>query len=263
MVVKEQRPSPLRLEEIDSPRASEERAAWGRERERLLELLAQQQRIAQAGLVTAALAHDTNNELQVMSGTAALALSADDPDEREAALRLIMDRSMVLADTMRAFLAFVKRRDMEEGGDFLLSDVVGQTSGLAHPLAKTHGVSVTWDVVEDARILGELRVANQAVLNLVSNAIRACSENGGRVVVTVSRPSPGLARIVVTDDGPGIVDEVRRSLFRPFATGNEKTGGTGLGLFIVRLAVRRMNGTIRLLTSTKGSTFRIDLPAVE
>jgi signal transduction histidine kinase len=262
MIVRIEHPARARPAAPAPAVTSSERATWARERERLLELLAQQQRIAQAGLVTAALAHDVNNQLTVMSITTAMSLRQDEQDEHVAALSLVQERCRVLSDTMRTFLSFVRRRDVAEGGTFTLTDMAAQTNTLAEPLAKSNGVTVKFEIVEDAEIQGELRVANQAILNLIANAVRACKDSRGNVVVTASCPSPGQARITVTDDGPGIADEVRRNLFRPFATANEESGGTGLGLFIVRLAIRRMNGTIRLLTSPQGSTFRIDLPTV-
>jgi len=235
-------------------------AAWQQERAKLLELLAQQQRIAQAGLLTAAIAHDVNNELQILSGIAWLAQDSGDPCEQHQALGQVRDRCVALSETMSSFLAFVRRRDDAALAKFRLSDVLSHTRNLAQPLARRHKVNVTYHVEEDSELHGELRVANQSVLNLVSNAIQACAEGGGEITVTASRPLPGTARLEVSDTGPGVPDSVRKLLFRPFATGRAGSGGTGLGLFIVRLAVRKMNGTIRMFTSARGTTFRIDIP---
>jgi len=223
-------------------------------------MLAQQQRVAQAGLLTSALVHDVNNELQILSGTAYLAHRSGDTSEHLSALEMVKDRCLALSETMHAFLAFVKRSDGAEHGEFRLSDVLRHTQNLALPLLRKNGVNVTYEVHDDAEIRGELRVANQVLLNLVSNAIHACAEGGGEIRVTASRPIPDMARLEVSDTGPGVPDKVRSNLFRPFATGHESTGGNGLGLFIVRLAVRKMNGTIRLFTSPDGTRFRIDLP---
>nr|MDJ0974683.1 ATP-binding protein [Planctomycetota bacterium] len=69
-------------------------------------------------------------------------------------------------------------------------------------------------------------------------------------------------RIEVEDNGPGIPGHLRRRIFRPFVTGDAKDGGRGVGLFIVRQAVRRLGGSIRVESGPKGTRFGIDLPAL-
>jgi signal transduction histidine kinase len=67
----------------------------------------------------------------------------------------------------------------------------------------------------------------------------------------------------VIDDGPGIPDDMRGRLFRPFATGHRDTGGRGLGLFVVRQAIRKLGGSIRVETSSSGTTFRLEFPSAK
>jgi signal transduction histidine kinase len=63
----------------------------------------------------------------------------------------------------------------------------------------------------------------------------------------------------VSDDGPGIPEELRSRLFVPFATGG-KPGGTGLGLPIVKQFVTAHDGTINVDSSESGTRFVIRLP---
>ena len=106
-----------------------------------------------------------------------------------------------------------------------------------------------------------MSMPRQAVVNLVSNAIRVC-QNGGHVWLTASRPRPGTCRIEVRDDGPGVSEEVRGRLFRPFVGTEESSGGSGLGLFITRQSIRELGGAILMRTSPEGTVFRVDLPAI-
>jgi signal transduction histidine kinase len=70
------------------------------------------------------------------------------------------------------------------------------------------------------------------LLNLLLNAIAAIEE-GGRITLRSESSSTGTGlRIVVQDDGCGVPDSLRDSLFEPYVTGRE--GGTGLGLAICR-----------------------------
>jgi signal transduction histidine kinase len=239
---------------------SDAAARWAAERERLLELLAQQQRVAQTGLVTAGLIHDANNHLATMSGAAYLALGSTNPEDWRSALEGVQEQCSVLSETMRSFLAFVRRRDEDEIRSFRLSDAIEQATRLVGPLAHEHRVTVRADVVDDGEAAGHLRLAVQALVNLASNAIRACRANGGEVVLVASRPIDTTCRLEVRDTGPGIPEDIRRRIFRPFATQGDQ-GGHGLGLFVVRQTVRQMGGHIRVRTSPRGTTFTIDAPS--
>ena len=115
----------------------------------------------------------------------------------------------------------------------------------------------------DGGVLGDSRLLVQALVNLASNAIRACAETKGRVRIEASSPTDGFCRFEVIDDGPGIPEAMRGRLFRPFSTGSAASGGNGLGLFIVRQSVRRLGGTIRVRTSPSGTTFVVDLPRAD
>ncbi len=228
----------------------------------LLEMLAHQQRVAQAGLITAGLAHDVSNHLQLISGGAYLAATCGRPSEMKAALEKIQSQCVELAETTRAFLDFVKRRDATQKQRFLISDVLSQADRLLTPLAKPARVSIETVQEGDARVAGEARLLIQALVNLGANAIRACPAGSGRVTLVASAPMPGWCMLEVKDDGAGIPEEMRQRLFRPFATGHAASGGNGLGLFIVRQAVRSLGGDIRVRTSPEGTSIKLSLPTV-
>lgn len=246
----------------DAPSASSESGphAWEKEREKLLEMLLQQQRAAQAGLVTSALSHDIVNHVTIISGLSSLALQTSDPEAWRTTLERVQTQCRSLTETLQAFLGFVKRRTSADDETFRLSAIVDQANRLAKPLAKQLGLTVTPRVEDDGEVRGEARLAIQAVVNLVSNALRACAETSAGVWVTASCPSRNCCRLEVRDTGPGIPEDMRKRIFRPFATDHGDSGGNGLGLFIVRQSVRRMNGTIKVMTSPAGTTFQIDLP---
>jgi len=170
--------------------------------EMLLDLLTQQQRVAQAGLVTAGLAHDVDNHVQVIIGSAYLACRRDDPEGWKAALNKIQEQCVALTETTRAFLGFVRRRDTLGNSEFDIAQVLDESRRLAQPLARRHGVEIAVDVAQAcAKLQGERRLATQAVVNLVSNAVRACSDrSGGCVAITASQPTPGTCRVTVRDN---------------------------------------------------------------
>jgi two-component system phosphate regulon sensor histidine kinase PhoR len=103
----------------------------------------------------------------------------------------------------------------------------------------------------------------QVVANLIDNAIKYSPE-GGRVTVSLS-PDNGAVRLAVSDSGIGIPPDERRRIFEKFyrldpeMTGG--IGGTGLGLYICRELVRRIDGRIWVEENgSRGSTFVVEIP---
>jgi signal transduction histidine kinase len=100
---------------------------------------------------------------------------------------------------------------------------------------------------------------NQVVLNLVANAIDACSA-GGKVTVSTKANGDGVA-IEIADTGSGIDPAVAAKIFDPFFTTKPQGKGTGLGLSISYGIVRAHGGTINFETQLgRGTRFHIDLP---
>jgi signal transduction histidine kinase len=93
------------------------------------------------------------------------------------------------------------------------------------------------------------------------NAGEAVAEVGsGRVKVYTRRgEQPGMAEVVVQDDGPGIVEELAVKIFDPFFS--TKEGGTGLGLALTHQIVVDHGGTIRVESRPgHGAAFIVALP---
>ena len=101
---------------------------------------------------------------------------------------------------------------------------------------------------------GRLR---QVFLNLVSNAARA----GAHRVRFQAAAEGARVRVEIADDGPGIPEAIRPRLFEPFATTRED--GNGLGLAVSRRIVERHGGSLALLATGPGATFRIELPRAQ
>ncbi len=114
-------------------------------------------------------------------------------------------------------------------------------------------------------VYGDVDRTTQVLFNLLGNAINY-TEQGG-ITVMIEKASP-LLRVVVTDTGKGISPGNQALLFRKFQQAGEKiltrdvTKGTGLGLYISKLMVEAMGGSIELVESVsgKGSTFAFSLP---
>jgi two-component system NtrC family sensor kinase len=96
---------------------------------------------------------------------------------------------------------------------------------------------------------------NQAVLNLLTNAIEAIQAAGGQGAITISTGArDGTFEVLVSDSGCGIPDAVRARVFDPFFTTKPIGQGTGLGLSITYAIAERHGGRVELSPRPGGGT---------
>ena len=95
--------------------------------------------------------------------------------------------------------------------------------------------------------------------NLISNSSEAMAQRGRGKIIVAARRTKGFCVVTVGDNGSGIPEAIRDHLFEPFVS-HGKSGGTGLGLALVRSIVEAHHGTIAFRTSSRGTTFTLKLP---
>lgn len=122
------------------------------------------------------------------------------------------------------------------------------------------GVRVVRDYAEVPAIQAYGAELNQVWTNLLANALDAVGDEG-RVEVRVRPTDEGGVVVEVADDGPGIPEEIRGTVFDAFVTTKPPGQGTGLGLNITHQIVTRNHGGRITVDSVPGRTvFRVDLP---
>lgn len=131
--------------------------------------------------------------------------------------------------------------------------------------ARLRGVSVNCGRVEDLRVLGDRLQLEQALVNLLDNAVKF-NRPSGEVLLEAARAGDGRVKITLTDTGIGIPHDDMPRIFERFyrvdKARSREVGGTGLGLSIVKHVIERMNGTVAVESQLgKGSTFTLTLPA--
>jgi PAS domain S-box-containing protein len=148
-----------------------------------------------------------------------------------------------------------------------VAGAVEEAVELIRPLAAARQIEVTTHVapgMTGRHALADLQRIKQVLLNLLSNAVKY-NRDRGSVSVEVA-PRGARVRVAVSDTGPGIPAQMMHRLFEPFdRLDAELTGveGTGLGLALSRQLLTAMGGSISVTSSDRGSTFSVDLPAVE
>lgn len=130
---------------------------------------------------------------------------------------------------------------------------------LVKPAAEHAGVSLSLDVPTfPVQLKSDPHAIEQALVNLVLNAIEAVANSDSRQVVIRVTSAQQSALIDVIDSGPGVSSPIRDKLFEPFAT--NKPDGVGLGLATARDLVRALGGEIELINAEGKTCFRVRLP---
>lgn len=172
-----------------------------------------------------------------------------------------LDRTARLVADLRDFAA-PKR---SEKSNVAISKVVESALRLINPTAEQCGVEVVGDLESDeVQMLGDETALGQVLLNLVKNGIDATAGiPNARVVVTWAVDQKReILRLVVSDNGPGIPQEIEDRIFEPFFTTKEAGQGTGLGLAMCRRVTTDHGGRIWLESDRAelGTSAIVELP---
>lgn len=191
------------------------------------------------------LRHNLRNRVDVIASNAE-ALADEVGGDRVAAIQSSVDELAALGAKARATDQLVSRPVHESRGD--LATIVRDVASV-----DTDSVTVSVEAPDAAPLVTDLEALRAALDSVMENAVENAEAT---VTVTVSETPDGYV-VTVADDGPGIPDSELESL----AAGTETSlqHGTGLGLWRLKWAVRKLNGDLSFDT-TDGTTVRIEVP---
>jgi len=222
--------------------------------------LLQSEKLATIGQMAAGIAHELNTPLTYIMGNLELLELQDLSANQREMLSSIgrgADRIRALAHRLLAF----SRPGREEMAPLVVNDVVERSLELSqYQIASGRVILVRHLEPDLPRVVGVSNQLELALINLVVNAVHAMGEKGGTLTVSTRRRGDDV-EISVADEGPGIPERIRGSLFEPFVTTKPEGKGTGLGLSTVLMVVERHNGRVDFDTEEgRGTTFRVTLP---
>jgi nitrogen-specific signal transduction histidine kinase/HD-like signal output (HDOD) protein len=218
--------------------------------------------------------HEINNPLSVIKNyLKVLGMKLEDHKIDHDEIRIINDEINRISKMLKNMSAPADKpsRPVQEPVNLnaLLLDIIKLTNG---SLGEGSDIKIT---LEDDPAIPEIMTERddlkQVFMNLIKNAVEAMPLGGNIGIKTscingkkseAGVPAGRMDRkiqIIVTDDGPGISNEIILSLFDEFVT--SKQGHEGLGLSIVKGIINKLNGSIRCESiMDKGTSFIIDLP---
>lgn len=242
-------------------------------RERTAELEASHERLrladrlAAIGTLAAGLGHDMGNLLLPMRMRLDALESVGLPDSAQEDIRAIRDACEYLKRLSRGLRLFALNPE-ETRASGVVTDIPVWWADISPFLrnALQRGIELHASIpVEAPRIVISPHMLTQAVYNLVQNAGDAMkSRASGRVSVTATPAADGSAIVIeVSDNGPGMSEEVLRRCMEPFFTTKPRGISTGLGLALVRGAIHNAGGSIDIKSrQDEGTTFRLTIPTV-
>ena len=232
---------------------------------RLDERLRQFDRLASLGTLSAGMAHEIKNALVAVKTFVELLVL----ENREAKLAEIAGREIERINTLVSRMLRFAVPSRPSLRSLHIHDLLEQSLHLILHRLADHSISLhrSFAATND-RVRGDAGQLEQAILNLLLNALDAMGVHGRLAVHTENLPAearnsrPAMLRISISDTGTGIAPEHREHLFEPFFT--TKTGGTGLGLAITRRIIDEHHGVISVESQTGlGTTFSVLLPIAE
>lgn len=232
-----------------------------REKETVETNLRQAQRLSAIGNLAAGVAHDVRNPLNAIKLLSSSAL--DDLDESQArggpgkALTTIHSEVERLEIIVSGFLSLAKEEELQrEPGP--IDPLLEECMALLKNEAESRDVGLMSELrAGDTTLMVDPKQLTRAVLNVLLNALQACTA-GGRVRL-FSRVTDQECEIEIRDDGPGIPSEVIEQVFDAYFT--TKPTGTGLGLSITRGIIEEHAGKISISSSEgHGCQVLITLP---
>jgi signal transduction histidine kinase len=206
--------------------------------------------------------HDLRSPLLSLKGLVTIAKSETEDEKMQKYLDMMTER----ADRLNLFIS-----DIIDYSKNTRTEVVHSNVDL-HKLVKTVKENVQFlegaerieftEEISTREVFTDLNRLNVVLSNLISNAIKyhhPVKDNQWIKIKIFIRDSK--LHLVVEDNGLGIKDENHSKIFDMFYRGTDHSKGSGLGLYIVRETVEKMNGSIRVESSEgEGSSFIVEIP---
>lgn len=219
--------------------------------------LAQREKLAAVGTLTAGILHEVRNPVNaLMSAARTLGTHELPPQAQRKLLGVVQDAAERINRLTTDLDAHIRPAEGNQEGCCDIMEGLGATLRLVEH--RTTDLQVHIEQHGQGCVRASPGPLNQVFLNLVDNALKA---GAGHLWIRVEAQGDPI-RVVVADDGKGIPPDALDRIFDPFFTTAEPGAGTGLGLFLSREIVQRAGGSLRADHRPEGgAVFIIELPA--
>ena len=253
-------------------RTSEHAAAEIKElNNRLLQQLAQKERLAALGQASAEFVHDLGNPLTIVWGYVQLLAKRLESEKSPNGAAVenatsvkelnIIEQNVRLCRELLTMWQSYGSVEASPPKPISVSAVLREVVKGVTAMAAQNSVELSAAICEDpCMILGDAVQINRAIQNVIINAVQASAEKKGSVKVTCTQKD-FYVDLCIEDTGGGITPAQMVKIFDPYFTTKQARSGMGLGLYITKKVVEDHNGSIKVDSpSGAGTTFTIRLP---
>lgn len=227
---------------------------------KLVEQTIHSEKLAEVGRMSAALAHEINNPLGVIAYAVELMQRAeDDADFNREMLERIANETERMKTLTGSLLSFSRAKETR-WQKIELNAVIRDVLKLVKYELEKNSISTELDLGELGEMEADPNKLKQVLINLVLNAVHVMP-GGGSIRILTRKAETNSVELVIEDNGPGVPESIRESIFEPFFSTKKEEVGTGLGLYICRNILEEHGGRIELDDTTEsGTRFRLSLP---
>ncbi len=222
-----------------------------------------QEKLASIGRLSAGVAHEINNPLTTILTTAMLIQEDLDPqDENYKDLETITKETLRCRKIVASLLDFARQSEPSKKENDI-NEIIRESVVLTKKQAEFKDVALVHELATDIpTVMVDRGQIQQALINLIINAIEATETDGKILVTSGFNPEDHSIEVQLIDSGEGISPEDIDRLFDPFFTTKEE--GTGLRLAITHGIIEQHGGTVDVDSKLgKGTTFKLKFPLAD
>ena len=209
------------------------------------------------------MSHEVNNTIAITNSllqsslTYKQQMAADAQDDFEQALSIVINRCGSLNQFMQAYADVVKLAAPVKN-PFNLTKLLRDLATLFYARCEELGIELKLDCDSDITILADANLMEQALINVLKNAIEAIGRKGS--IQLQLHAQPNAIQLIIKDTGTGLSQEVQSQLFTPFFTSKET--GQGVGLMLIREIFNLHNFSYSLSNNPDGigACFALSIP---
>lgn len=218
----------------------------------------QNSKLATLGELAASVAHEINNPLSIIHGSAILIPRfMNNPEKFNQKVDNVLKAAERISKIVTGLRKFSRASVKTLNQRHSLANIIREAVILTENKAKRNYVSVELEVTNDSIIeCNEIEI-EQIIINMINNGIDAAKEHDDKWVKLTIIEDEEHTVLQIRDSGKGIDRQVVEKMFNPFFTTKAVGEGTGLGLSIVKGIIEEHQGTIRVVQEDPNTCFEI------
>ncbi|MGZ8183553.1 MAG: trifunctional serine/threonine-protein kinase/ATP-binding protein/sensor histidine kinase, partial [Methylobacter sp.] len=227
------------------------------------EHMLQMEKLSALGTLVGGVAQEINNPLMGIMNFVEFAAGRSTDEKSKEVLDQALQQIHRIKKIVSNMLLFIHTRSVPSG-NCRIEEVIRQSLLLLEGELSKGGIKVEVDAAADLPAIHcSADSLQQILVNLIINARDALADSAQPQIKIMVRPMEEMLELSVTDNGPGIPQDVQSKIFDPFFTTKPPGKGTGLGLSVIRRLIQDVGGTIHVeSTYGHGCCMRLRFPHV-